>query len=332
VRNAPLAAHQNNPLLPGLEFGQGGRVDADQIIRSIARDQQGLVSHRQLRSAQVSAAQIRRRLVRGTLEPMTPRVLRIAGAAATDAQRLLIPILHVGNDAILSHTTAAAWWGIAGFRLDPIHIAIERCHRSREDLAILHHATLIPEGSRMVLRGVPIAGPGLTIFQTAGMVSIERLARALDNAWSLRLLDGDTVLRLLEQLGKSGRNGIRSIRRLAEARGTDWIPPSSNVEHRFDEIMHAAGITTLRRQVDVGDEEWTGRVDFKDIILPLIVEVQSERYHAALSDRARDAARRHRHESQGNVVVEVWDHEIFYTPWAVVERVLAAIRRLQNAA
>jgi very-short-patch-repair endonuclease len=309
-----------------------GRVDADQLIRSLALDQHGLVARRQLLAGGVSAAQIRRRVVRSMLLPITPRVLRIGGVTSSDAQRLLVPILHVGNNALVSHTTAAAWWGIAGFRLDPIHIAIERCHRSREEVAVVHHATLIPEGTRKVLKGVPIASPGLTIFQIAGMVSIQRLAQALDNAWSLRLLNGDVVLQLLERLGKSGRNGIRSIRRLIEARGTDWIPPSSNIEHRFGEIMTAAGVTTLRRQVDVGDEEWTGRVDFKDQMLPLIVEVQSERYHTALSDRQRDATRRARQESQGNVVVEIWDHEIFYTPWVAVERVLAAIRRLQNAA
>ncbi|MGH8927773.1 MAG: hypothetical protein ACRDWH_05445 [Acidimicrobiia bacterium] len=310
----------------------GEEVDADRIIRSLASDQHGLVSVRQLRAAEVLYAQVRRRVIGGMLLGETSRVFRLAGVPATDAQRLLVPILHVGHEAILSHTSAAAWWGISGFRLDPIHIAIERCYRTRDEVAVVHHATLIPEGTRKVLRGIPIASPGLALYQLAGMVSIERLARALDNAWSLRLLDGDTMLQLLESLGKSGRNGIRAMRRLIASRGADWVPPSSNLEHRFDEIMHRVGITTLRRQVDVGDEEWTGRVDFKDQVLPLIVEIQSERYHTALTDRKSDAARRARHESQGHVVVEVWDHEIFYTPWVVVERVQDAIRRLQTAA
>jgi very-short-patch-repair endonuclease len=80
----------------------------------------------------------------------------------------------------------------------------------------------------------------------------------------------------------------------------------------------------FRRQVDVGDEEWSGRVDFLAEDLPLIVEILSERYHTSLTDRAVDDARRARHTSMGFLVVEVWDFEIFHTPWLVVERITKA--------
>lgn len=85
---------------------------------------------------------------------------------------------------------------------------------------------------------------------------------------------------------------------------------------------------TFRRQVNVGDEEWSGRVDFLADDLPLIVEILSERYHTSLTDRTLDEARRTRHTSMGFHVVEVWDHEIFYTPWLVVERIRAARAQL----
>jgi very-short-patch-repair endonuclease len=80
----------------------------------------------------------------------------------------------------------------------------------------------------------------------------------------------------------------------------------------------------FRRQIDIGDEEWSGRVDFLADDLPLVVEVLSELYHSSLTDRAADEARRQRHSGMGFLVVEVWDHEIFYTPWLVVERVIKA--------
>jgi very-short-patch-repair endonuclease len=118
------------------------------------------------------------------------------------------------------------------------------------------------------------------------------------------------------------------IRELLKDRGEDWIPPASNVEHRFDEIMRRAGITTFRRQVNIGEDGFTGRVDFLDSELPLVVEVQSERFHTALSDKAKDAARRTALEAQGLAVVEVWDFEIFHTPWVVVQRVKEARSRL----
>lgn len=293
----------------------------------------GLVARRQLVAGNVGDSAIRRRIDSGMLEELTPRVLRLCGVPPSDPQRLLAALLHTGTTALLSHTTSAGWWGIAGFRLDPIHVAIERNHHWEEGSpAVVHHSTIIPEEERRVFNGIPVCSPALTIFQLAGAISGDRVARALDSAWSLRLLDGLTMAGLLETLARPGRNGIKLMRTLLEERGDDWIPPASNIEHRFDDIMRRAGIFTFRRQVKLGDETFTGRVDFLDSELPLVVEVQSERYHTALTDKARDTKRRAALEAQGFVVIEVWDFEIFHAPWLVIERVQEARRRLLAAA
>ena len=96
------------------------------------------------------------------------------------------------------------------------------------------------------------------------------------------------------------------------------------------DILRSAGIT-VRRQVDLGtDGVWSGRVDFLVEGQPIVIEVQSERHHAALSDRRADAARRAGLEAAGFVWVEVWDHEVWATPAVVVARVRAAIDRLST--
>jgi very-short-patch-repair endonuclease len=122
------------------------------------------------------------------------------------------------------------------------------------------------------------------------------------------------------------------MRKLRVVRADDWVPPASNLESRFDQIMNRAGVVSLRRQVDLGGEEWTGRVDFLDCDCPLVIEILSERYHTALSDRQADEDRRNRLQALGLTVVEVWDHEIFYTPWLVVQRVLKTRQALMAAA
>ncbi|HVR31555.1 MAG TPA: DUF559 domain-containing protein [Acidimicrobiia bacterium] len=58
-----------------------------------------------------------------------------------------------------------------------------------------------------------------------------------------------------------------------------------------------------------------------------VIEIQSERYHSALTDVAADAARRAHLESAGYTVIEVWDRELFTNPGLVVERVLQALHR-----
>ncbi|MDP1819006.1 MAG: DUF559 domain-containing protein [Acidimicrobiales bacterium] len=84
----------------------------------------------------------------------------------------------------------------------------------------------------------------------------------------------------------------------------------------------------MRRQVDTGGAAWSGRVDYRDELLPLVVEIQSELHHAALVDRTADAARRTRLEGDGFEVVEVWDAEVWHEPARVADRIRAARRSL----
>jgi very-short-patch-repair endonuclease len=144
--------------------------------------------------------------------------------------------------------------------------------------------------------------------------------------WSLRLLDGASLHRLLRDLGRRGRNGTAGVRRYLADRGGSYVPAASGLEARVLQILRHAGID-MRRQVDTGDDvQWTGRVDFRHVTLPVILEVQSERHHEALVDRRSDDVRRARLVAAGFIVAEVTDAEVWQRPSAVVERVNAAIR------
>src|SRR3546814_8936301 len=91
---------------------------------------------------------------------------------------------------------------------------------------------------------------------------------------------------MLEVMAQRGRPGIRTMRQVLATRGLDYVPPASNLEARFEQILLQAGDAPMRRQVDIGDgDRWIGRVDFRDAELPLIVEIQSERFHASLIDK-----------------------------------------------
>lgn len=327
-RTGPRKAAENDPLQLDQSVRHARRLKHDKVIRDLAATQKMVMARRQLNEAGIDHQAISRRVHSGALEELTPRVLRIGGAPGSTEQRLMVALLHVGPETFLSHSTAAAWWGIAGLRVDRIHVALERVYRAdTESRYVVHHSTVIPEWCRKVHKGIPVVSPGLAIYQLAGTMSEERTARALDSAWSLRLLDGATIDALLRRLGRPGRDGTTLMRRLRRQRPNSWVPPASNLESRFDEIMAPTGMV-FRRQVNVGDEEWSGRVDFLADDLPLIVEILSERYHTSLTDRAFDEARRARHTSMGFLVVEVWDQEIFYSPWLVVERIRAARAQL----
>jgi very-short-patch-repair endonuclease len=107
------------------------------------------------------------------------------------------------------------------------------------------------------------------------------------------------------------------------------VPPASNLERRFAAIVAQAGLPEMRRQVDSGDDDrWVGRVDFRDAHLPLVVEVQSETFHSALTDKVHDEIRSSALRAAGFEVVEVTEEQVWHRPHEVVRAVRAARARL----
>lgn len=301
--------------------------DAHRRLLDLAETQEGLVSRLDARCAGLSKDALKHILRTGDFERVGPRVLRRTGSPATTKQRLLLAVLDAGPGAFLSHGAAAAWWGLPGFDLRRLDVTRARgVTGTRPTFARLHEVVDLRSDHVTVLDGVPIVRPERCFIEICATARPGRAARMLDNAWARGLLSGPSARRVLDELAASGRDGIRLGRRLLKERPADYVPPATGLEARFDHILREAALPPMRRQVDLGGERWTGRVDFVGTDLPLVVECQSERYHASLSDRVADARRRAQLEADGFVVVEVWDVEVWHRPNEVIQRVLAARR------
>jgi very-short-patch-repair endonuclease len=299
-----------------------------QRLFELAADQHGLLTRKQLRDHGVDRHRVGRWLKTGRLVQVQPRVLALAGSANSPRREILAKVLETGLDACASHTTAAWLWGISGYGPHPVHVVVTRQSRHHERLNwTVHQFTGLPPHHRRTVDGVLVTSPALTMLHLAQIVSRKRLERAIDNAWNLRLLTGRDLLQLDFELSIKGRNGIRALRNASAARGDDWVPPQSNIESRFMELMNSVGHGGFRRQVEVAGEQWSARVDFLHERSATVVEIQSERYHTSLSDREADNERRVRLEAAGFTVVEVWDNEIFQQPAVVLDRVAQAIHR-----
>ncbi len=81
----------------------------------------------------------------------------------------------------------------------------------------------------------------------------------------------------------------------------------------------------MKSQVDLGEERWCGRVDFFADDRTLVVEVDSEKFHSALSDVEADKRREQHLRAAGFVVGRVTDTQVFHRPWEVVD----LVRRLR---
>ena len=143
----------------------------------------------------------------------------------------------------------------------------------------------------------------------------------------MRLVTGAVLHHTLADHAERGRPGIQLMREILADRPATYRPPDSNLEARFQEIAQSIGITSLRRQVDVGAEGWVGRVDFLDSKRPWVVEVDSDRFHGSLSAQADDDRRRQALVDAGFVVERVEEFDIWHRPAAVRDQLRSARRR-----
>jgi very-short-patch-repair endonuclease len=298
----------------------------DDELHRLAAGQYGLLGSWQISALGASKQELYRLRRSSAWELLSERVLGVVGAPPSEQRALMAGLLDASPGAAVNGTSAASMWGAPGFAATPVQVVRPKgISRRPSTLAVVHEVVDLHPSQVKVIDGIAVVSPSRVVCELAGSHP-HRAERVLDRFWSERLLDGRTFRRTVEELKDKGRQGSTLFRELDAARGPGYVPPASSLEKRFMEIC----LWPMRRQVDSGSEEWCGRVDFRDERLPLIVEVQSERYHAALVDRAADAARRARLEGAGFVVAEVWDTDVWHRPRLVNERITLARHRLHQ--
>ena len=294
------------------------------MVRELAERQHGVVGRRQLWEIDVDDQVLHHRIETGMLVPFAADVLRLAGAPITDASIAMAGVLDSPGKAYLSHRSAAAWWGLPGYSIDrPVHTVIPWQGTTRRTrLSIVHYHRALPLDHLRELNGVPVTSPALTIFLLAGSQHPARTERALDNAWSMGLVTHQTMHVLLHRLAARGRNGIRIMRKLLADRPADYVAPQTGLEARADRLARDVGVV-LRRQVNSGNDDWIGRVDFMIEDTNKVIEVLSRRYHGSLLDRLSDEKRFTRLNEAGFQVLTLWDSDIWGNAGLVRDRIEA---------
>ena len=300
----------------------------DKIINEFAGAQHGVVARRQLRLAEIRSDAIDCRVAGGRLIPESPRVFRVGGAPNDLQARIMCVVLDSGSTVVVSHYSAASLWALPGFRSEPVHVTSRRHGVVRAELlGTVHEPRCLLPRHVTEVDGIPITTPARTLFDLAGCrdVSTKRLERLVDAMWSRRIVSYAALHKMLGDLAKRGRPGIRAMREVLADRPADYVAPESGLESRFRDLAHLAGFRDLRRQVDVsGDDGWIGRVDFCQVDRRLIFEIGDGLFHGSMSDRRRDRDRRLALEREGWLVVEIDGFDIFHRS----KLLMARLRRL----
>ena len=299
----------------------------DESVGQLAAAQYGSIAVWQLRGLGLAPIEITRLKRSPSWNQLSRRVLRRSGSPASAEQIACAAVLEGGPSAALVPNSAAALWGVgASYNLLPACVMADRNEAAfGGEVGHIYQRRGIPDRWITTYRGIRVVRPELCIYMLCGLVNPLRAERALDTGLSMGLVTVRSMRTCLEEIRRRGRNGTSVLEGLLDERPLDYIAPATGLEARFIEVIGG----DWRRQIDSGGELWAGRVDFRHRVHPVIIEVQSERYHGALSFRRDDEARRAKLEAAGFVVDEVWDRQLWHAPWearAVVETALRQVR------
>src|SRR3954468_11249584 len=136
-----------------------------QSVWSLARAQHGVVSRAQLLACGLGADAIKHRVARGRLHPVARGVYAVGRRELTRDGRWMAAVLSCGPRAVLSHTSAAALWGIAPERRLEGSLPLPP-DRRRRDLVVHRRREL--RATRH--RGIPVTTPIDTLIDLATML------------------------------------------------------------------------------------------------------------------------------------------------------------------
>ena len=238
-------------------------------------------------------------------------------------------VLFCGPEAVLSHRSAAALWGIR----DPSSRALEATApaKSRSRGGIQRHFSLLPGDEVTVERGIPVTTVPRTIFDLAAVASVDAVESALRQSEYLRLHDRLSLPDLLERYPR--RQGSKKIReclfrrREMPGRARSWL------EERFLPFLRRERLLLpqLNAWLEVG-----GRRYQVDCLWPrqrVIVELDGFAAHGTRIAFREDRARDRRLRVAGYGVTRVTEDQLEDEPAALaadLRTLLTAEPRLQR--
>ena len=204
----------------------------------LARRQHGILTRRQLLGLGFSTAAIKHRLATGRLHPLWRGVYAVGWSQLTRKQHWMAAVRACGEEAMLSHGSAAALWGIGSERPGLIDVTVRRLAKHhRRGLAVRSRPALPAEDVTERSR-IPVTCPARTLLDLATLLTPIRLERAVNDTDKHDLIDIEELRDWLE--GRAGEPGVRKLRTLIDRR--TFRLSDSDLEIQFRRIVRAMGL------------------------------------------------------------------------------------------
>ena len=274
----------------------------------------------QLLALGLSSQGIKHRIARGKLHPIYRGAYAVGRPELTaDGHRMAV-LLACGSGAVLSHGSAAGFWGIGPREAEP-EVTISPSRRVRVAGIRVHRSRALPPEQVVRERGFVVTDLLRTLIDLAPRWGDARIEDVIESADRRSLADPERLASALRI--RSPIPGTRIVREVLE-RWTLTLT-DTQLERRFLRIARRAGLG------DPLTQQWVNgcRVDFLWPDLGLVVEADSLRYHRTPVRQAADARRDQRHVAAGLTPLRFSHAQITYHSdevEVILRRVAARIR------
>ena len=261
----------------------------DGRIAELAARQGGVVSSEQLSALGLDTRDIGHRLSIGRLHRLHRGVYAVGHRRLAGQGRYMAAVLACGKCAVVSHRSAAAWWGL--LQTDQALVDVTSPHGRHAIAGVRRHqARSLAPHDTTIHDGMPITSVARTLLDLAATVRSDRLERALAQAERLQLYDHRAIADVL-----SRSNGHRGRTALTKATAAEPKLTRSELEIRFLALVRQAGLPEPQTNLPlIALDHPDPEVDFYWPTHRLVVETDGWKDHGTKTafkrDRRKDAA------------------------------------------
>jgi very-short-patch-repair endonuclease len=283
--------------------------------------QHGVISRAQLLELGYSSDAIAHRIAKGRLHPVQRGIYAVGRPELSRHGRWTASVMSCGPDAVLSHASAAALWGLRSSEGGMVEVTVPlRVRRERPGLTVYRRTLAAQE--RTSSERVPATTIYRTLLDLAQTLSAGQLEAAINAADKYDLTDPERLRAALD--GYASRPGVKALREVLDRR--TFTLTDSQLERRFLPLARRAGLSQ-----PVTGQRFNGfKVDFFWPDLGLVIETDGLRYHRTPAQQSRDRLRDQVHTAAGLTTLRFTHAQVYYEPRHVQTTLRAVAHRLRT--
>jgi very-short-patch-repair endonuclease len=263
------------------------------------------------------------RLKVGRLWIVMPETYAVGQRRLPPLGRSMAAVLSSGVEAVLSHRSAAALWGIRNPRAGAIDVTVPS--KSTSTKLVRRHRVALPSDEVTVHEGIPVTTVPRTVLNFASTATTDEVEVAIRQVEFLRLHDKLSLLDLIERY--PGRRGVARVRvALARVEALPVGRVRSPLETKFLPFLRRYRLPRPRLNDWIVLGERRFQVDCHWAGTGQIVELDSWQAHGTRTAHREDRAR--------DRVLRVAGYEVTRITWAQLDdepkEIAEDLRRLLN--